>query len=1105
MKENNNLVLGLDIGIASVGWGIINAETNEVVDCGVRLFESADASKNEERRDFRGIRRNKRRKNNRLEDIHFLLEENKIFKPEFMNDNPLELRVKGIKEKLSLDELYVAIYNLTKNRGISYLEDLEVDEKESGGLSENAKLVEKQYVCEILWDRFNEYKQYRGVVISKDDKMLMNVFTTSSYERELRKILEVQKEYYPSNISDDLINKLVELLRRKRQYYIGPGNELSRTNYGIYKTDGETKDNLFDELRGKCSVYNGKYGMDSEKRASSVSYTAQYYNALNDINNIRVNNEKLTASQREKLLDYYKNNKTSQKSGFFTNLKKLFDFSKEEISGFRIDKNNQPEYHNFEVYKKMKKYLLENYDLDYDKFSIEEMDKIADVLTLNTETESIVAGLHRLEILNKDEINAFTAYRQKNVRDFSKWHSFSYRLINQIVPEMMDSGDEQHTCIKRMQIIKRNNEEIALQNKIQIEDILDEIYNPVVKRSIRQTIRIVNQLLKTYEFKDIVIEMPRESNEDEQRKQIQKMQKYNEDELSKAIQYAGLDTSQLDFKNHKKLSLKLKLYRRQQGKCLYSGKDIDLAKLLKNTKDYEIDHIIPISISFDDSQNNKVLVLNDENAKKGNKTPYQYLLNNGKDWNYEKYKSYVIDLNKNGYINDKQKNNLLFENDITKQEVVQGFLNRNLNDTRYTSRVVLNSLQSFFEAKGRTTKIKVVTGSYTSNYRKKVVKFDKDRDTDFSHHGVDALICAYSVSNLDSIVSEAIDLETGEVKDDNKFKELSKYDEIVTNKTPYFIIKDRLVEAAENMKFSHKVDKKINRGVSNQTIYGTRIKDGEIYVVNKIKNIYDDKDYETFLKKLTKKSKKDGKEIILDNSGIFLMKEHDEDTWKILMKVMDTYKDAKNPFKKHLEVEKEKIRKYSKKNKGPFISELKYLDHKLGSHIPITHKYNSKNPVVLESLKPYRSDIYFDKTNNRFNVIPLKYSDFKFVNGEYKLEMNKYEDILKEEGLIENNQTFNDLEGNNHEFRFSLYKNDIIEIGNEEEIEKWRFLAKTHASKNTFEVKYIEKKSEKQVYITAKKTTTIFKKINVDTLGNEHKIEKENFVLKFKLDNKMIK
>ena len=43
------------------------------------------------------------------------------------------------------------------------------------------------------------------------------------------------------------------------------------------------------------------------------------------------------------------------------------------------------------------------------------------------------------------------------------------------------------------------------------------------------------------------------------------------------------------------------------------------------SEDTQIDHILPISRSFDNSLNNKVLCFVTENAQKGNQTPFEYL------------------------------------------------------------------------------------------------------------------------------------------------------------------------------------------------------------------------------------------------------------------------------------------------------------------------------------------------------------------------------------------------------------------------------------------------------------------------------------------------
>ena len=51
---------------------------------------------------------------------------------------------------------------------------------------------------------------------------------------------------------DGAFSEYITIFKRKREYYIGPGNELSRTDYGIYTTkldeNGKyhTDDNIFE-------------------------------------------------------------------------------------------------------------------------------------------------------------------------------------------------------------------------------------------------------------------------------------------------------------------------------------------------------------------------------------------------------------------------------------------------------------------------------------------------------------------------------------------------------------------------------------------------------------------------------------------------------------------------------------------------------------------------------------------------------------------------------------------------------------------------------------------------------------------------------------------
>ena len=77
--------------------------------------------------------------------------------------------------------------------------------------------------------------------------------------------------------------------------------------------------------------------------------------------------------------------------------------------------------------------------------------------------------------------------------------------------------------------------------------------------------------------------------------------------------------------------LKLQLYKDQHGKCLYSGKELDKDKVISESGYAEIDHIIPYSQSFDNSEANKVLTLSEENRNKGNDVPVAYILRKHKN------------------------------------------------------------------------------------------------------------------------------------------------------------------------------------------------------------------------------------------------------------------------------------------------------------------------------------------------------------------------------------------------------------------------------------------------------------------------------------------
>ena len=55
------------------------------------------------------------------------------------------------------------------------------------------------------------------------------------------------------------------------------------------------------------------------------------------------------------------------------------------------------------------------------------------------------------------------------------------------------------------------------------------------------------------------------------------------------------------FHGNKELKTKIRLWYQQGERCLYSGKLISIHDLVHNSNKFEIDHILPLSLSFDDS------------------------------------------------------------------------------------------------------------------------------------------------------------------------------------------------------------------------------------------------------------------------------------------------------------------------------------------------------------------------------------------------------------------------------------------------------------------------------------------------------------------------
>ncbi|MDZ7741873.1 MAG: HNH endonuclease domain-containing protein [Bacteroidota bacterium] len=140
---------------------------------------------------------------------------------------------------------------------------------------------------------------------------------------------------------------------------------------------------------------------------------------------------------------------------------------------------------------------------------------------------------------------------------------------------------------------------------------------------------------------------------------------------------------------------KYKLWLEQAYISPYTGKPIPLSKLF--TTDYQIEHVIPQSRYFDDSLSNKIICESEINQLKDNRTAYQFLkeesgrifeCTQGKTVKLLTLDDYTKHCNKYFKRNRGKLKKLLSE------EIPEGFIERQMNDSRYISKLVKTLLSN---------------------------------------------------------------------------------------------------------------------------------------------------------------------------------------------------------------------------------------------------------------------------------------------------------------------------------------------------------------------------------------------------------------------------
>ncbi len=747
-------VFGFDIGIASIGWAVLNFDNEkfdpitgelqegEIIGTGVRCFQGAENPKDGSslaapRREKRLARRNCRRKARRMQDLKRAFIEEGLITPEELktiytqkgNKDVWDLRVEALDRLLNKHELVRVLTHLAKHRGFkSYRKALEKEDTETGAVlnaiqeNKNSNIKARTLAEMIVLKAGTGAKRNRAKEDKKTGKTqpcYNNSIPREEIRKEINLIFEKQKEGY---FSKSIYTKIV-----------GSGEDTNPETAGIIFRHRDIKG--VGDMVGYCPFE------PTEKRAPKNAPSAELFVALSKINHLCIyeNGLKrfLTEDEKNTLLTILYEIENTK---YQTIRKKLFS-KKENILFADIDYKKDTEikdcenktFYTLKGYHTIRKNLSEE-TFNSIKDNIPLLDKIVTIIATEKNDTSICSELKKLNLGN-DTIESL-----QNI-SFKTFLHLSLKAIYKINPFLKQGLVYSEACDNAGYNFKSSGDLLVESKGIYLDKIKDDKLTsvPTVNRAISEFRKVYNAIVRKYgEPDEIHIELARDMyhsrNEINQIKKEQDNFRIKKENALQSLLSHG-------FENKGNNLLKYRLYEEQEGKCIYSGKSIDIHRLCEIGY-CEIDHILPYSRSLDDSLNNKVLCLTAENQQKTNQTPFEYLKDSGK---WDDFVALVNSL----HLNKAKRNRLLRMSYTTKDE--ECFKERNINDTRYMARYIKRYLTDgidFSNSKWNIeNRIRCINGSLTSFLRHQW-GLDKNRDENDLHHAQDAIVIACATQGM---------------------------------------------------------------------------------------------------------------------------------------------------------------------------------------------------------------------------------------------------------------------------------------------------------------------------------------------------------------------
>ena len=846
MENNYIRTLGIDIGIASIGWALIEDRGEiadspaanpkhdiQIIDSGVRIFTRAENPKDKSslalpRRLARSARKSTRRKRNRILqvkkylahalnlELEALLGESDRLSPIFQTSkafvSPWQLRVDALDRRLEDSELARVILHIAKRRGyddVTYGMS-EDDEKKVvvKAIKANQELRDThgyrtigEMLCKSYFMRYregskdfdnvrNHFKDIENPTAAQTAEGYKRCVGRSELRDELEKILSAQERLGNPRITPELRARLLG----------DPTASSKDKKEGLIFYQRPLKS--FEDKIGYC------IHLPKEKRAPKGSVSAERFVALTRIINTLhyISNQEGIVWDTPALIKRILEEAQKLKSGVtYAKLRTILDLPENfEFRELRYIKD-KPENEKFIALESTHKLQAANPDLP-----IATQDKIATILSANKDWNVI-------ESLLKDFLTPEQVVNIKEAKlNFSHHINISLKALEHLLP-LMGQGvryDEAVSTLAEQGIFPPQ-----VENKMKLlpplseaakEDSYLDINNPVVTRAVSEFRKVLNAVIEKHgKLHYCNVELAREVGASKkERGENERAQKENATKNAAAVGILKTRGIEINGSN----ILKAKLWIEQGGHCIYSGKVIKQGDL--NGKAVEIDHIIPYSRSFDDSQSNKVLCLKEENQGKKNLTPWEYM---GQD--KEKWDKFFVRV-KAAKISKKKEKNLLGKTFKDRKEA--GFSERALNDTRHISRAIslyLKRYLDFAPIEGKKNHVRICSGALTSALRRHWGLEEKDRSHHL-HHAQDAIMLACvndgTTARYNSFLKNK---ELSREKKEEKQEALEgDYKTKLAMRQPTPELKNKIKESLAKIQVSHHSSHKITGALHLETI-----------------------------------------------------------------------------------------------------------------------------------------------------------------------------------------------------------------------------------------------------------------------------------------------